>query len=275
MEIPSSSGGAMAKPAHRDRDTAATAAYWQEQAQVYAAELQHIYKNERSGRAALESAQAQLMRYADDLRVAFQAERARRQEIQLAYLETIRMLAAAVEARDPYTGGHLERVTHYALAIARSLGWTGERITEAEMGAILHDIGKIGIHDAILRKAGPLTDEEWVHMRSHPVIGTQILRGISFLEPVIPYVRHHHERWDGKGYPDGLAGENIPIGGRLIAVADAFDAMTSSRPYRPALPVDAALAELRSSTGRQLDPRIVEAFMSAYDRGEIRVEYTP
>lgn len=253
-------------------DPVATAAYWREQAHVYAAELQHIYKNERSGRVALESAQAQLMRYADDLRVAFQAERTRRQEIQRAYLETIRMLAAAVEARDPYTGGHLERVTHYAVVVARSLGWASDRLSEAEMGAILHDIGKIGIQDAILRKPGSLTPEEWAHMRTHPEIGTQILRGISFLEPVIPYVRHHHERFDGKGYPDRLAGEEIPIGGRLIAVADSFDAMTSTRPYRPALSVEVALAELRAAAGTQLDPKIVDAFLAAYERGEVSLE---
>ncbi len=253
-------------------DPVAVAAYWQEQAHLYAAELQRIYKNERSGRAALEAAQAQLMRYADDLRVAFQAERSRRQEIQRAYLETIRMLAAAVEARDPYTGGHLERVTHYALVVARTLGWTGERLAETEMGAILHDIGKIGIPDTILRKDGPLSPEELAHMRTHTEIGTQILRGISFLEPVIPYVRHHHERFDGTGYPDGLAGEDIPIGGRLIAVADTFDAMTSTRPYRAALPVEAALRELRSVAGSQLDPNIVAAFLAAYERGEITLE---
>lgn len=256
---------------HAD-DPMASANYWRDQAHLYAAELQHIYKNERSGRAALQSAQAQLMRYADDLHVAFQAERQRRQEIQRAYLETIRMLAAAVEARDEYTGGHLERVTRYALAIARNLGWTGERLNEAEMGAILHDIGKIGIRDSILRKNGALTSEEWDHMKTHPIIGAQILRGISFLGPIVPYVRHHHERFDGSGYPDRLAGEAIPIGGRLIAVADTFDAMTSTRPYRQALTPDVALGELRTASGSQLDPAVVEAFVQAYQHREITIE---
>ncbi|MGH2461371.1 MAG: HD-GYP domain-containing protein [Chloroflexota bacterium] len=253
-------------------DPIASVNYWRDQAHLYAAELQRIYKNERSGRVALESAQAQLMRYADDLHVAFQSERQRRQEIQRAYLETIRMLAAAVEARDTYTGGHLERVTRYSLAIARDLGWTGERLNEAEMGAILHDIGKIAIRDSILRKDGALSPEEWEHMKTHPVIGAQILRGISFLDPVVPYVRHHHERFDGRGYPDRLAGEAIPIGGRLIAVADTFDAMTSTRPYRPALSAEVALAELRTASGSQLDPSVVDAFIRAYRRGEIAVE---
>lgn len=255
-----------------DDDPMASATYWRDQALLYAAELQHIYRNERSGRAALEAAQAQLMRYADDIQIAFQSERQRRQEIQRAYLETIRMLAAAVEARDQYTGDHLERVTRYSLAIARNLGWTNERLNEVEMGAILHDIGKIGIRDAILRKTGALSTEEWEHMKTHPVIGAQILLGISFLEPVVPFVRHHHERFDGSGYPDRLAGEDIPIGGRLIAVADAFDAMTSTRPYRQALSVVDALAELRAASGSQLDPVVVGAFIRAYQRGEITVE---
>ncbi len=256
---------------HIDELTASVA-YWQNQAQVYATELQRIYKNEKSGRAALESAQAQLMRYADDIHVAFQAERQRRQEIQRAYLETIRMLAAAVEARDRYTGGHLERVTRYSLAIARNLGWAGDRLNEVEMGAILHDIGKIGIPDAILRKNGALSPEEWQHMKAHPIIGAEILRGISFLEAVVPYVRHHHERYDGKGYPDALAGDEIPVGGRIIAVADTFDAMTSTRPYREALSIAVAINELKSAAGTQFDPAIVDAFARAYERGEITVE---
>ncbi|HLG51956.1 MAG TPA: HD-GYP domain-containing protein [Chloroflexota bacterium] len=250
-------------------DPLASVAYWQEQALIYATELQHLYKSERAGRARLAEAQAQLMKYATDLRIAFQAERERRQELQRAYLETIHMLAAAVEARDPYTGGHLERVTRYTIALGRALNWSREDLNIAEMGAILHDIGKIGIRDAILCKEGPLTAEEWAHMREHPVIGARILEGITFLRPVIPYVRHHHERYDGTGYPDGLRGEAIPIGGRLIAVADAFDAMTTSRPYRQALPVEDALAELRRAAGSQLDPVIVEAFLAAYARGEI------
>lgn len=248
---------------------AARATYWREQARHLAADLKSADQSEKSSRSALEASQAQLMRYADDLRIAFQSERSRRQELQRAYLDTIRMLAAATEARDPYTGGHLERVTGYTLAIARALGWSHEQLDQAEMGAILHDIGKIAIRDAVLRKTGPLLPEEWAHMRTHPEVGARILRGISFLEPIIPYVRHHHERFDGTGYPDGLAGEDIPIGGRLIAVADAFDAMTSTRPYRPARSDEVALAELRAGAGSQFDPQIVEAFADMHCRSTV------
>ncbi len=255
-----------------DENPLALADYWKRQAELYASELHRIYQTERTEREALESAQAQLLRYAEDVHVTFQAERARRQQIQQAYLETIRMLAAAVEARDPYTGGHINRVTRFCLAIARRLGWHGEQLSHVEMGAILHDIGKINVDDAILRKPARLTPEEFERMRRHPDIGSQILRGISFLEPVIPYVRHHHERFDGTGYPDRLAGEEIPIGGRLVAVADAFDAMTSERPYHKAQPPAEAIAELQAMAGRQFDPEIVRVFVEAYNAGEITIE---
>lgn len=238
--------------------------FWEEQSQLYARELRNIYQSERSEREALKSAQSQLLRYAEDIRAAFRLERELRQAIQQAYLETIRMLAAAVEARDPCTGGHLERVTKYSLSIARELGWDDEAIEQIEMGAILHDIGKISVEDAILRKPGPLSTDEWQHMRRHPETGAHLLRGIGFLTNVIPCVLHHHERFDGRGYPAGLRGEEIPIGGRIVAVADAFDAMTSTRPYRPALPDDYAIHELQSGAGVQWDPRVVAAFLHAY-----------
>jgi HD-GYP domain-containing protein (c-di-GMP phosphodiesterase class II) len=248
-----------------------TDSIWRRQARRFEAELRQARQNEAAALRALQTAEAQLLRYAEDVHATYHAERARRQEIQRAYVETIRMLASAVEARDPCTGNHLERVTNYCLAIALRLGWTGDRLRQVEMGAILHDIGKINIEDAILRKPAALTPEEWEHMRQHPDIGARILGGISFLEPVLPYVRHHHERFDGKGYPDGLRGKEIPIGGRLIAVADTFDVMTSTRPYRGALPVEAALDELRAKSGLQFDPEIVEAFFDAFEAGEIRV----
>lgn len=252
-----------------ERENLEPARFWEQQARWFETELHRARQREHHVRTALDTVQAQLLRYAEDVRSTYHLERARRQEIQLAYLETIRMLAAAVEARDPYTGNHLERVTRYALAIATTLGWSGDQLKHAEMGAILHDIGKIAIQDAILRKPGPLTPDEWTHMKTHPIVGSQILGGISFLEAVVPYVRCHHERFDGRGYPDGLSGKEIPRGGRLIAVADTFDAITTQRPYKPAFSVDRAIGELRDQSGRQFDPEMVDAFLSAFDRGVI------
>lgn len=249
-----------------------TESFWEQQAHQYETEIQRVRQREQHARTALDTVQAQLLRYAEDVRATYHAERARRQEIQLAYLETIRMLAAAVEARDPYTGNHLERVTRYALAIASILGWSGDQLKQVEMGAILHDIGKINIQDAILRKPGSLTPEEWQHMKTHPVVGSQILGGISFLEPVVPYVRCHHERFDGNGYPDGLKGTDIPAGGRLIAVADTFDAITTRRPYKEAMSVEHAVQELRAKTGSQFDPQMVEAFLTALERGDLKLD---
>lgn len=243
--------------------------YWERRIRRLEAELQQTCQREHRTRTALETAQAQLLRYAEDVRSTYHTERGRRQQIQLAYIETIRMLAAAVEARDPYTGNHLERVTHYTLAIAAVLEWRGEPLKHAEMGAILHDIGKIGIQDAVLRKTGPLTSDEWEHMKTHPVVGSRLLTGISFLGPVVPYVRCHHERFDGRGYPDGLKGKEIPIGGRLIAIADTFDAITTRRPYKPALSVEYAIAEITAQAGRQFDPEMVEAFLIAVERGDL------
>jgi HD-GYP domain-containing protein (c-di-GMP phosphodiesterase class II) len=243
--------------------------YWEREARRLETEAHRSWQREQRARAALETAQDQLLRYAEDVRATYHAERARRREIQLAYLETIRMLAAAVEARDPYTGNHLERVTHYTVAVASVLGWGGDQLKHAEMGAILHDIGKINIRDAILNKPGPLTPEEWEHMKTHPVVGSQLLKGISFLAPIVPFVRCHHERFDGGGYPDGLKGKDIPVGGRLIAVADTFDAITTRRPYQPARSVDQAVEEITRQRGRQFDPEIVEAFLTALRRGDL------
>lgn len=242
---------------------------WEQRARSLEAELKRTRQREQRTRAALETAQVQLIHYAEDVRSTYHTERSRRQQIQLAYIETIRMLAAAVEARDPYTGNHLERVTHYTLAIAAVLDWHGDPLKHAEMGAILHDIGKIGIQDAVLRKPGPLTPDEWEHMKTHPIVGSRLLNGISFLDPVVPYVRCHHERFDGRGYPDGLKGKEIPIGGRLIAIADTFDAITTRRPYKPARPVEHAIAEISGQAGRQFDPEMVEAFLLAVERGDL------
>ncbi|MCS7016505.1 MAG: HD domain-containing protein [Gemmatales bacterium] len=177
------------------------------------------------------------------------------------FVQTVTALAQAVEMRDPYTGGHTLRVTEYALMLADALQLTPEKRRILEIGTPLHDIGKIGIDDHILRKAGPLTPEEFEIMKSHTVKGTAILETLPDLKPYIPIVRHHHERWDGTGYPDGLKGEEIDLLPRIVALADAFDAMTSNRPYRPGMPPDLAFQQIRKHAGTQFDPQLAEVFL--------------
>jgi ribonuclease P protein subunit RPR2 len=207
----------------------------------------------------------QLERYAADLRETFKQERARSQELRRSYMATVRALSNAVEARDAYTGKHAERVTAYALELARALGIELSDNAEIEFGFLLHDIGKVAIPDAILFKPGALTDEEQALMRQHPLIGAHIVRGIDFLGAATDVVRHHHERWDGKGYPDGLAGEQIPLAARVFAVADVLDALTTKRPYRRASSFTVARETIIKEAGAQFDPRVVEAFNSIPD----------
>jgi len=176
-------------------------------------------------------------------------------------IQTVTALAQAVELRDKYTGGHTQRVTMYALLLADQLGLSQQDRRLLQIGVPLHDIGKIGVDDAILRKPGQLTAEEFESMRSHTVRGADILASVPELSIVLPIVRSHHERWDGSGYPDGLAGDAIPLLARVVAVADAFDAMVSDRPYRKGLPVAKAFAEMAGQAGRQFDPRCVRAFL--------------
>jgi len=178
------------------------------------------------------------------------------------FLNTITMLAQAVELKDPYTGGHTARVTTYALLLAEELKVSPEELELVRVGTPLHDIGKIGIDDAILRKPDRLTAEEFETMKLHTVKGDDILATCPDLRQVRPIVRSHHERWDGKGYPDGLAGENVHPLARIVAVADAFDAMTSDRPYRKGMPPDVAFAELERQSGLQFDPRCAAAFLA-------------
>ena len=179
-------------------------------------------------------------------------------KLEIHYTETIEALVSALEARDPYTQAHAGRIRDLAVSISIAMQLPPEQRRAVRLGAILHDVGKIGISDAILLKPGPLTDEEWAIMRTHPEIGERMLKNIDFLAPALPVVRHHHERWDGKGYPDGLAGQDIPVGARIVSVCDAFDAMTSDRPYRKSLGLEQACAELEKNSGTQFDPHCVE-----------------
>ena len=170
-------------------------------------------------------------------------------------------LLAALVARDGYTGAHTEAVVDHSVAVARRMGLNEEEVVEVEQAALLHDVGKIGIGDAILNKPQALSDAEWEIMRMHPTIGEEIVASTKGLAHLAPAIRAEHERWDGKGYPDGLEGEEIPLASRIILVCDTFHAMTSDRPYRKALDVEAALRELEKNAGAQFCPRIVEAFL--------------
>ncbi|AZR74411.1 hypothetical protein BBF96_14055 [Anoxybacter fermentans] len=176
---------------------------------------------------------------------------------QQLYLKTIEALTGAIDAKDMYTAGHSQRVAEISTTIAYELGLTQREIDIIHYGALLHDIGKIGIPESILNKKGRLTDEEFDIIKRHPVIGTNILRSIDFLEDALSIVRAHHERYDGKGYPDQLKGEDIPFMARIVCVADAWDAMTSDRSYRKALPLEVVIEELEKNAGTQFDPIIV------------------
>lgn len=207
----------------------------------------------------------QLEHYARDLNDTFKEERARSMELRDSYVHTVRALTNAVEARDAYTGKHAERVAAYGLKLARLVDATLADDPQSEMGFLLHDIGKVAIPDGILHKKEALTPEERALMRTHPVVGWEILAGIPFLDAARRVVRHHHERWDGGGYPDGLVGEDIPFSARVFAVADALDAITTERPYRSAQSFGAARELIGAGSGSQFDPRVVEALASVGD----------
>lgn len=190
-------------------------------------------------------------------------------DLNKLFLSTITAFAKAIEAKDPYTRGHSERVRDISMAIGRRMGLEGKEEKELEITALLHDIGKIGVAEAVLRKKGKLDESEYAEMKKHPSIGAEILSSISQLATAIPGIKHHQERFDGKGYPDGLKGAGIPLFARIIAVADTFDAMTSNRPYRDRQTDGTAIGEIKRCTGAQFDPECVGAFMSAYEAGLI------
>ncbi len=183
------------------------------------------------------------------------------------YLETMRALAAAIDAKDPYTKGHSERVTEMAIALAQELNLPEQQIEDLEYAALLHDIGKIGIDERILGKNGGLTSEEWEKIREHTLIGAKIIEPVEFLKNSYQAIYYHHERYDGSGYPAGKKGEEIPLFARIIAVADAYDAMNSDRPYRKKLSEDEIIQELREQAGGQFDPEVAQALISILKKG--------
>src|SRR6266545_551361 len=182
-------------------------------------------------------------------------------------------LAEAIEAKDAYTKGHCGRVAAYSLVLAQECGYPTDGLETLEFGAFLHDIGKIGIRDNVLLKPGPLDEEEWRHMRSHPAKGAEIAAQIDMLKPMMPAVRNHHERWDGGGYPDGMKGEEIPLPARIVAIADAYDAMATDRPYKRALPLEDCEALLHKNAGTMYDPELVEMFCRHHLGGLYRDDY--
>jgi HD-GYP domain-containing protein (c-di-GMP phosphodiesterase class II) len=212
---------------------------------------------------------AQALKYAQELRVLHSSERAQRrlveealERLETSYATTVRALAAALELRDDETGGHAQRVTTLALELTRRIDPELAADPQLEYGFLLHDIGKIGIPDGILRKPGRLDPDELEQMRFHSVLGERVLEQIPYLSGLArDVVACHHERWDGNGYPAGLRGTQIPTVARIFAVVDAYDAMTNNRPYRDAMPVAAALDEIESNSGSQFDPAIVTEFV--------------
>lgn len=202
--------------------------------------------------------------------VAIAIENARLMEdLRQTFFDTAEALAEAIEKRDPYTGGHTKRVTTYSLAAAGYMELSPDEIDLLKLSAILHDIGKIGVEDRVLRKQAGLNEEEFALMKTHPKMGAEIMEHVEKLKNVIPGMKYHHEKFNGKGYPEGLKELDIPLTARIISVADTFDAMTSDRPYRKGLADEVAIEELRKFAGVQFDPDVVKAFIEAYNNGKI------
>jgi ribonuclease P protein subunit RPR2 len=216
----------------------------------------------------------QLIVFARELGELYRLERTRSEELQQvlqslqeSYLATMKSLAQVIEAKDQTTRGHLDRTQAYGLALARRIDPQLASTPTLGYGFFLHDIGKVGVPEHILCKRGPLDGAEWDVMRRHPLVGAQIVAPIAFLRDALDLIRHHHERFDGAGYPDGLRGAEIPLSARIFAVADSFDAMTSDRPYRGAIGVERALGEIRCGAGSQFDPEVVRVFVRMIEQG--------
>lgn len=220
----------------------------------------------------LGAVKGQLLIFARELNDVFLRERKHRQALEetldklsQAYLATIKTLAFVVEAKDAYTRAHLERTHQYALALAQRVDPAIAADEVIGYGFLLHDVGKVAVPGDILGKSGPLSEDEWEVMRTHPEQGELIVSAMEFLGPAVAVIRHHHERWDGGGYPDGLAGDDIPLPARIFSIADTLDAMTTNRPYRAALPFETAVEEIDRCAGTQFDPLVVEQFLGLCD----------
>jgi putative two-component system response regulator len=236
------------------------------QADDYLAKPFQLDDVRRSLRRALEY-RSLLRQNRDHQRNLEKRVREQSEQMEQFFVDALLTIANAVEIRDGYTGGHVERVTVYAVATGAALGLAPEQLRALAAAALLHDVGKIGIPDQVLTKPGRLTPEEYAVMQQHPAIGADILQQSPFLHASIPGVLHHHERWDGGGYPNRLAGKGISVEGRILAVVDAYDAMITTRPYRERCGADDALTELRRCAGSQFDPEVVDAFVRSMEEG--------
>jgi len=228
-------------------------------------ELRELREELAEARRLAAEKERQLERYASDLRETFKSEQAQAEELRASYVATVRALTNAVEARDAYTGKHAERVAAYGLELTRRIDPELAGDPQTEFGFLLHDIGKVAIPDGILHKPEPLTEEERRLMRTHPIVGYEILTAVPFLEDAAAVVRSHHEHFDGSGYPDGLAGERIPLAARIFAVADALDAIVTDRPYRPAASLSEARDAFDAGAGTHFDPDVVKVFQAVPD----------
>jgi HD-GYP domain-containing protein (c-di-GMP phosphodiesterase class II) len=221
-------------------------------------EIGELAQNFNAMSASIESAIAQLKKAAH--------------ENHLLFINSVRMLAAAIDAKDPYTRGHSERVARYSIGIGKNLSLSEKEMRDLRISALLHDVGKIGIDDRILRKPGALSEDEFEVMKQHPAKGAAIMSGVAQLIDIIPGMKYHHEKWSGGGYPDGLEGEHIPMQARIVAIADTFDAMTTNRPYQKAMELGYVVEKIRSFAGTRFDPRVVDAFVNAVKRGDIQID---
>lgn len=224
---------------------------------------------EVGGTAEIADLSESFNRMSASIEVAFEQIRRAARENHELFLSSIKALAEAIDAKDPYTRGHSERVASYAAAIGREMGLPGDEVERIRLSALLHDVGKIGVDDRIIRKPTALTEEEFEAMKTHPIKGAAIMSAIPQLADVIPGMKYHHEKWTGGGYPEGLSGERIPMQARIVSVADTYDAMTTTRPYQKAMEIGYVVERIRQFAGVRYDPVVVKAFLSAYEKGDL------
>jgi putative nucleotidyltransferase with HDIG domain len=224
---------------------------------------------EVGGAAEISALSESFNRMSASIRDAFEEVQRRAQENKELFINSIRALAEAIDAKDPYTRGHSERVATYAAAVAVEMGLSPEDVERTRLSALLHDVGKIGVDDRIIRKPTALTEDEFEAMKTHPIKGAAIMSAIPQLADVIPGMKYHHEKWGGGGYPDGLKGEQIPLQARIVTVADTFDAMTTTRPYQKAMEMDYVVSRIQTLVGSRFEPSVVAAFLRAYQKGDL------